>query len=48
MFFSEHWLFYLDTKIKKKKNIQQIVYGFSDNLISIGHSKFSLLLREYT
>ena len=31
-----------------QKKMQQKVYGFLDNLIWIGNSKFSLLLREYS
>ena len=33
---------------KTKKQMQQKIYGFLDNLIWIGHGKFSLLLREYS
>ena len=31
-----------------KKKLRQKFYGFLDNLIWIGHGKFSLLLREYS
>ena len=34
-------------KKKKKKKNQERIYGFLDNLMSIGIGKFSLLLREY-
>ena len=34
-------------KNKKKKKMQQKVYGFIDNLIWIGNGKFSPLLWEY-
>ena len=44
--FSEHWTFHVDTKNAKK--MEQKVYGFLDNLISIANSKISLLLREYS
>ena len=44
-FFAEHWKFNVDCKNAKK--MQQKIYGFIDNLISIGNVKFSVLLREY-
>ena len=44
--FSEYWKFHVDTGNAKK--ILQKVYGFLDNLISIGKGKFSLLLQEYS
>ena len=45
-FFWEHGKFNVDFKNRKKT--QQNIYGFSQELISIGKCKFSLLLREYS
>ena len=42
-FLSEHWEFHVDKE--NLKEISQKIYGFLDNLISIGNGKFSLLLR---
>ena len=43
-FFSKHWKFIVDCKNAKK--MSQKIYGFSDSLIYVGNSKFSLLIRE--
>ena len=48
-FFSEHCKVTVDSKnAKKKKKMGQKIDGFSDNLIEVDHSKFSLLIREYS
>ena len=44
LFATEHGKFNLDSKNGKK--MQQNIYAFSDNLISIGNFKFCLLLRK--
>ena len=47
--FSEHSKFNVGSENpkKKKKNWQEI-FGFLDNMISIGNVKLSLLIREYS
>ena len=44
--FSEHWKFNVDSKNAKK--IPQKISGFLENLISIRHGKFSLLIGEFS
>ena len=45
LFPTQHGKFNVDSKHGKK--MQQNIYGFSDNLISIGQIKFSVLLWKY-
>ena len=45
LFATDHGEF--NVRSKNGKKMQQNIYGFSDNLISIGKCKFSLLLRKY-
>ena len=50
-FYSEHCKVTVDSrnaKKKKKKKMRQKIDVFSDNLIEVDHSKFSLLIREYS
>ena len=46
IFVSKHWKFIVDFKNPKK--MPQKIDAFSDNLISDGNGKFSLLIREYS
>ena len=46
LFSTEHGKFNVD--IKNGKKLRRNIYGFSDNLISIGKFKFCLLFRKYS
>ena len=46
LFVSEQGKFNVD--FKNAREMSEKCYGFSDNLISIGNFKFSLLQREYS
>ena len=46
LYTTDHGKFNVDSKNVKK--MQQNIYGFSDNLFSIGKCKFCKILRKYS